>query len=363
MNGIIDADTHISEGEAMWAMMDKAMQPRRPLMLSVPEDTWFGNRNAFWLIDGEIYSKPAGKGSFALVTPSAQKVQEGRKDSTVPSREMTDIKTRLADMDRLNTSAQIVYPTLFLVYNTKDRELEIALCRAYNRFLAQASAEAPERIRWVAVLPLQSIKESIDEIRFAKQHDAVGIFFRGIEGEHTLDNPYLFPVYEEAQKQNLSICVHTGCGVRAILEMFDISRNHTFGHTRVMPLLAFRDIIANKIPEQFPSLRFGFIEAAAGWVPFLIHIVRRLQKEKFRFGSSTELFREYRLYVACEADEDIPYLAKYTGEDHLLIGSDYPHSDPSREDQFVHAITVREDISPQLRQKLLCDNPRAFYGM
>ena len=39
MNGIIDADTHISEGEAMWAMMDNAMQPRRPLMLSVPEDT------------------------------------------------------------------------------------------------------------------------------------------------------------------------------------------------------------------------------------------------------------------------------------------------------------------------------------
>jgi len=363
MQGIIDADTHISEGEAMWTMMDKNMYPRRPLVLSVPEDTVFGNRNAFWLIDGEIYPKPAGKGSFALVTPSAQKVQEGRKDSTPATREITDIKGRLADMDKLHTAAQVVYPTLFLVYNTKDRELEIALCRAYNRFLAQASDEAPQRIKWVAVLPLQSIKDAIAEIRFAKQHGAVGIFFRGIEGEYTLDNPHLFPVYEEAQKQNLSVCVHTGCGVRAILEMFDISRNHTFGHTRVMPLLAFRDIIANKIPEQFPGLRFGFIEAAAGWVPFLIHIVRRLQKEKFRFASSAELFREYRLFVACEADEDIPYLAKYTGEDHLLIGSDYPHSDPSREDQFVNAINAREDIPAELRQKILYDNPRAFYAM
>jgi predicted TIM-barrel fold metal-dependent hydrolase len=363
MDGIIDADTHISESEAMWAMLDKSMYPRRPLMLSVPADTWFGNRNAFWLIDGEIYPKPAGKGSFALVTPSAQKVQDGRTDSTVGSREMTDIKTRLRDMDRLNTAAQIVYPTLFLVYNTKDTELEIALCRAYNRFLAKAAAEAHERIKWVAVLPLQSLQDAIDEVRFAKQNGAVGIFCRGIEGEHTLDDPYLFPIYEEAQTQHLSICVHTGCGVRAILEMFDIARNHTFGHTRVMPLLAFRDIVANKIPEKFPELRFGFIEAAASWVPFLIHIVRRLQKDKFRFGSGPELFREYRLYVACEADEDIPYLAKYTGEDHLLIGSDYPHSDPSREDQFVSAISVREDISPELRQKMLYDNPRAFYGL
>jgi len=363
MDQIIDADTHISEGEAMWAMMDKSMHPRRPLMLSVPDDTAFGNRNAFWLIDGEIYPKPAGKGSFALVTPSAQKVQAGRKDSTPATREMTDITGRLADMNKLQTAAQVVYPTLFLVYNTKDVELEIALCRAYNRFLAHASAQAPEQIKWVAVLPFQSMKDAIDEIRFAKQKGAVGIFFRGIEGEYTLDHPYLFPVYEEAQKQNLSICVHTGCGVRAILEMFELSRNHTFGHTRVMPLLAFRDIIANKIPEQFPELRFGFIEAAAGWVPFLIHIVRRLQKDKFRFASSAELFREYRLYVACEADEDIPYLAKYTGDDHLLIGSDYPHSDPSREDQFVNVLNAREDLSAQLRQKIMIDNPRAFYAL
>ena len=64
MQGIIDADTHISEGEAMWAMMDKAMHPRRPFMLSVPEDTVFGNRNAFWLIDGEIYPKAGGQGEL-----------------------------------------------------------------------------------------------------------------------------------------------------------------------------------------------------------------------------------------------------------------------------------------------------------
>jgi predicted TIM-barrel fold metal-dependent hydrolase len=363
MNGIIDADTHISEGEAMWALIDKPMQPRRPIMLSVPDDTWYGNRNAFWLIDGEIYPKPAGKGSFALVTPSAQRVQEGRKDSTPQTREMTDISGRLADMDKLHTEIQIVYPTLFLVFNTRDRELEVALCRAYNRFLAQACAQSSGRMKWVAVLPFQSMSVAVDEIRYAKQNGAVGIFFRGIEGDYTLDHPYLFPVYDEAQKNQLSICIHTGCGIKAILEMFNLARNHTFGHTRVMPLLGFRDLVANKIPEQFPDLKFGFIEAAAGWVPFLMHIVRRLLKDKFRFASSAELFREYRLYVACEADEDIRYLAKCMGEDHLLIGSDYPHSDPSREDQFVNAINVRSDITPALKQKLLYENARAFYGL
>ena len=56
-------------------------------------------------------------------------------------------------------------------------------------------------------------------------------------------------------------------------------------------------------------------------------------------------------------------MAKYTGDDYLLIGSDYPHSDPSREDQFVNAINIREDIAAPLKQKILYDNPRAFYAM
>ena len=176
MNGIIDADTHISEGEAMWALIETPMQPRRPIMLSVPEDTWYGNRNAFWLIDGEIYPKPAGKGSFALVTPSAQRVQEGRKDSTPQTREMTDIRGRLADLDKLHTEIQIIYPTLFLVYNTKDRELEVALCRAYNRFLAQACAQSSGRMTDAEVEAIIARvgekKRPLDEVRdfsFARQ--------------------------------------------------------------------------------------------------------------------------------------------------------------------------------------------------
>ena len=55
-------------------------------------------------------------------------------------------------------------------------------------------------MKWLAVLPFQSMSVALDEIRFAKENGAVGLFFRGIEGEYTLDHPYLFPVYEEAQQ-------------------------------------------------------------------------------------------------------------------------------------------------------------------
>ena len=363
MAGVIDADTHIAEPEAMWKFFDEDMHPRRPVLTSITDDTLYGARNKFWLIDGNIFPKPSGKGGFRLVTPAASTLETERNDSLVASREITDVGVRLNDMDRLGVDAQVIYPTLFLVYLTEDVDLDIALAKAYNRYMWEIQEKAGGRMRWTAVLPLRSVDASIDEMRLAKEHGAVGIFFRGMEGERTLDDPYFFPVYEEANSLEMPICIHTGSGCPTLTNMFNLERNHTFHHGRVLPIFAFRDIIHNRIPEMFPKLRFGFIEASAGWVPFLLHILRRLLKQQFQFDSSVELFQKYRLFVACEADEDIPYLIRYMGEDNIVIGSDYGHNDPSFEPELARTIRSREDLSPAIADKILSENPRQLYNI
>ena len=94
MQGVVDADTHIAEPEAMWQLIDEKMAPRRPVLVGLPEDTWFGDRNALWLIDGNIFPKPAGKGSYRLVTPSAQKAEKVRGDIAIASREVANVGAR-----------------------------------------------------------------------------------------------------------------------------------------------------------------------------------------------------------------------------------------------------------------------------
>ncbi|MEX0805405.1 MAG: amidohydrolase family protein [Candidatus Binatia bacterium] len=363
MVGVIDADTHIAESEAMWKFIDKEMYARRPILAKIPDDTLYKDRNAFWLIDGNIFPKPAGKGSFSLITPSAAKREASRGDIHLASRELTDPEARLADMNRLGVEIQVIYPTLFLVYLTDDAQLEITLCRAYNRFLAEACANGSSRLKWVAILPLRSIEASLDEMGWAKEHGASGLFFRGMEGNLTLDNPYFFPVYEQAEKYGLPICIHTGSGSRHLMELFDVERNHTFAHNRVLPVFAFRDLVANRIPEQFPTLKFGFIEASASWVPYMVHVLRRQQGANFKFNHPADLFREYRFYVACEADEELPHLIHFIGEDNLIIGSDYGHNDPSKEPQLVATMRAREDLPPGLVEKILCHNARELYGL
>ena len=363
MPGVVDADTHIAESERMWELIDREMYPRRPVIASVPDDTLYGKRNAFWLIDGNIFPRPAGKGSFRLITPSASRHESSRGDIHIGCRELTNPEARLADMDKLGVELQVIYPTLFLVYLTDDPALDVVLCRAYNRYLAEACSKGKGRLSWIVVPPLRSIEESVKEIHWAKEHGAVGVFFRGLEGDKTLDNPYFFPVYQAANDLDLPICVHTAIGNSTLLNLVNVERNHSFLASRVLPLVAFRDLVANKIPEMFPKLRFGFIEASAGWVPFLVHILRRLLRDRWKYPTSADLFREYRLYVACEADEDVAYLARYTGDDHLIIGSDYGHNDPSEERNLVATMRAREDIPRALTEKVLCDNARRLYPL
>jgi predicted TIM-barrel fold metal-dependent hydrolase len=364
---IVDADTHIGEPAAMWEHFDPSMYGRRPVVVQVPGDTWYGRRNAFWLIDSNIVPRPAGKGGNLLITPAEAEAEQARTDIPLGCRDLTDVPARVRAMDELEVDVQIVYPTIFLVYLTEDPELDTALCRAYNRFLADAWAQGQSRLRWVMIPPLLCVDACIDELRFAKEHGAVGVFFRGIEGERTLDDPSLFPVYAEAERLDLPICIHTGAGCPTFSEVFDLTRNSTFAHGRMLPLIAFRDLIANGIPQQFPGLRFGFVEAAASWVPYLLHALKRSRKIAQSIPKDGEMgmdiFRDNRIYVACEADEDIPYLLRYIGPDNLMIGSDYGHNDPSEEREHVATIRARQDVPPGFADKLLGGNARVFYGL
>jgi predicted TIM-barrel fold metal-dependent hydrolase len=81
---------------------------------------------------------------------------------------------------------------------------------------------------------------------------------------------------------------------------------------------------------------------------------------------ASNVFKENRVYITCQVDEDLPYILKYVGEDNIIVGSDYTHRDPSMELEFRALLQQRADegeIPKSAVQKILHDNPKAFYGL
>ena len=187
----IDADAHVIETDRTWEYMEGADVEFRPLLASPSVD---GKKD--WLIDGKIYSRG---GNVNRQIPEA-------------SREMKDIELRLRHMDELGIDIQVLYPSLFLRPLTARPEVERAISRSYNRWLADIWRKGERRLPWVAVTPMMSIDAAIAEARFAKENGGCGLFTRGLVDNRRLSDPYFFPLYEEADRLDLPICIHIGSG-------------------------------------------------------------------------------------------------------------------------------------------------------
>jgi hypothetical protein len=83
---------------------------------------------------------------------------------------------------------------------------------------------------------------------------------------------------------------------------------------------------------MFPRLRFGFVEAGASWIPYLMKDVGiRGKAARAGYDFKTGFLAHNRFYVTCDTEDDIAYLLNFGAEDYLMLGTDYTHVDQSAE--------------------------------
>ena len=122
-------------------------------------------------------------------------------------------------MDELGIDIQVLYTSIFLDQVTERADTEVALCGAYNRWMADVWKQSKGRLRWMANLPLLSMPDALDQLKFAKENGGCGVFMRPLEGARQVSDPYFFPLYEQAEKMNFCIGLHQSNGSAAAVDM------------------------------------------------------------------------------------------------------------------------------------------------
>jgi len=354
----IDSDAHVVESERTWDYMDKSDQKYRPAIVKPGGES----KAEYWLIDGKI------RGLVRQVM-TAQEMDEvaqrtGRVMNTpTETRLMENVAARVKHMDELGIDVQVLYPTIFIEQISDKPALEIAICRGYNRWLADIHKQGNGRLRWICVLPLLDIRESIEELKFCRQHGAVGVFMRGIEGTRLPTDPYFYPLYDEMSRLDMAIGVHVGNGSPQNADMVSqYNGGGSFWRFRLPVIGACHSIIMSEVPRQFPKLRFHWAEAAANWVPYVVKDLRRRWATQKR-DLPDNPFQEYRQYVTCQTDDDVDYVIKYAGEDNITVGTDYGHNDQSTEVEALANLKKSGMISDRQYDKICYDNPKALFAL
>ena len=348
---VIDADTHVIENERTWEYLSEADRRHKPRLMVAQEENLRHTQQAAWIIDQEVYPR--------------RSFDPEKTGTPLGAQELSDAALRLSHMDQLGVDIHVMYPTTLLgLFATSRPDTQVALCTSYNRWLADIWAQGQGRLRWMVAPPVNTMDAAIAELRFGKEHGACGLMLHGLLDERPPTDPYFFPLYEEASALNFPVCYHAGEGSKMLRQVFH-SRTNVYWRSKMPVISAFHALVRGNIPDKFPNLRWGFIEASASWVPYLI---RDLGAFAAMDGKSlkSDLLRANRFYVTCETQDDLPYVLQYAGEDNLVIGSDYGHADPS---SVLEALTIlkRRGETGEVRQeavrKILDDNARALYGL
>src|SRR5262249_57367823 len=123
-------------------------------------------------------------------------------------------------------------------------------------------------------------------------------------------DPSSSPWKGEARRWDLPICFHQGTGMPDIRSGPDFS----YGRFQRLPLSvvnAFYSFVTNSVPDRFPRLRLGFVEAGASWVPYVVYdLNRRVEKQPagsaidgIKFETKDDLLVQNRCFVTCQVDD------------------------------------------------------------
>ncbi|MCZ6497030.1 MAG: amidohydrolase family protein [Alphaproteobacteria bacterium] len=350
---IIDSDAHVIETTETWSTMTGAEAAFRPQIFRRRADDGAppraNRKQEYWVID----ERPIAKG--------------GNQGDDVPadSRDMVSVKSRLAHMDELGIDLQVLYPTVFLRPMTCEHDVEYALTRSYNRWLADIWKQSEDRLRWAALPPLYSLVDTgkvREELVFAKEHGAVSIFMRGLECERVLSHRYFFPLYEMAQELDLAVTLHTGINSIAIHDAYTQGYEVSLNRFKLPCATAFATLLQDEIPSRFPGVRWAFIEAGALWLPFMLNEAKmRLQRKGRRLAD--DAMGENRMYVTTQMTDDIRAIVDAVGDDNLLIGTDYGHNDTATDIRAMQRLGREGGIAESTVHKILEANPKRLYGL
>jgi uncharacterized protein len=149
---IVDADTHVNEPPDLWEQrLPKKFKDQAPQVVDGP----FG---------GKAWACPNGRTmginilvNSAGISPTAwELLPKDGYDSMRPGG--WDPAARIADMDIDMVDVHVLFPSYaFPVTDHTDRDLHVALIRAYNDWAAEFCSYAPERLFFQAMTPWTGI--------------------------------------------------------------------------------------------------------------------------------------------------------------------------------------------------------------
>ncbi len=264
----------------------------------------------------------------------------GRRLEKTPPSPHRDITLTKRWMDAIGIDVACIFPTPMLFLGVTPRpEVEVALARAYNRWLIDVVLAHEPRIRSTLYLPLNDPEASYKMVTdLGDKKGVVGFTVVSPRYQAVHANAFM-KTWAAIEERNLALVFHGAYAWGGDKSMQLCNR---FIAVHALGFVWFNAIhltnwLCNGMPERFPKLKVAWIESGLAWIPFLM---QRLDNEWMMRSSEVPLLKrkpsDYmrEMYYSSQPMEMVnnrealePSFKMFNAETQLLYASDYPHWD------------------------------------
>lgn len=323
---IVDVDSHHYESESLSEILKYMDDPVIQQLAMSANQTSMRSVGVF---KGEVgYQDMGGRVMRYALRRLEKTMGETHRDITLTKRWM----------DAMGTDIAVLFPTPMLTLGLHPQvEVEVALARAYNRWLCERVLAEEPRIRSMLYLPFNDAEAAYRIVReFGGRKGVCGFMVTAARHRPVHHNSFM-KVYAAIEELGMPLGFHAGYnwGEPSMMQMNKFISVHAIGFV-FYNMVHLTNWIINGLPERFPTLKVIWIESGLAWVPFMM---QRLDNEYMMRSSEAPALKrrpsDYMrdMYFTTQPMEitDLAMLEQtfrmLNAETQVLYSSDYPHWD------------------------------------
>jgi predicted TIM-barrel fold metal-dependent hydrolase len=359
------------------------------------QDRGLGNRGVRWaevggrrrlLVGGTInsyvanptfdpVSRPGALYEWYRGNPHRQHIKEAFGELEPLRPEYRDREVRLKVMDQQGVVGLLLFPTLGVGLEDAlkhDPEACAKVFHGFNRWLDEDWGYSYEgRIFAVPYVPLLDPGAAAVELQEVLDAGAVVINVRNgpvpvSGGYRSPFDPLYDGFWRLADEAGVIVATHAGVdGYDALVQMWEAGQGESSIFRSPLRGIVtkgravtdfYAAALCHKVFERFPRLRLASVENGASWIPDLLHRLDDAANRNPGYFENhpRDVFGEH-VWVTPFWEDDVADLLADLREDRVLLGSDWPHAEGTR--QPVDFVTeTLSGLPDQVVRRIALDN-------
>jgi aminocarboxymuconate-semialdehyde decarboxylase len=271
-----------------------------------------------------------------------------------------DPEAKLRQLAQAGLEAAVVSGSPALFAYEADPGRGAALCRAVNSGLADLCAFEPERLRWIAHVPLQSPEAAATLLAEAAAAGAVGAQIGTSVAGAPLADAGLDPFWRAAEQHDMTLMLHPAYNnPHPGLEGFHLQ--NAIGNQLETTVAAER-LIVTGVLDRHPGLRLLLVHAG-GYLPWQGGRLRHAATVRAELADSPPDPYAYfgRIFVDTITHDPaaLSFLVDRVGADNVVMGTDLPFDMATPRP----VAALEEAVDAETARRVMDVTPRRLFGL